>query len=102
MSGCAGSEPFALQVLGDSMAPEFKDGTVIIVEPTGVLETGCYVVADCGNEYVFRQLIIEQGRWFLRPLNDRYPTVEIEGAGTIKGRVIQKAGKHRKDRTHYV
>lgn len=99
---CAGSEPFALRVLGNSMAPEFAEGTIIIVEPDGVLEGGCYVVAQYDDEYLFRQLVIAEGRWFLKPLNDRYPTVEIFGPQAIKGRVIQKAGKHRKDRVYYV
>ncbi|HDO33500.1 MAG TPA: S24 family peptidase, partial [Chromatiales bacterium] len=39
---CAASEPFVLQVLGDSMEPEFTDGTVIVVEPGGVLQNGSY------------------------------------------------------------
>lgn len=84
------------------MAPEFAEGTIIIVEPTGVLEGGCYVVAQHDDEHLFRQLVITEGRWFLKPLNDRYPTVEIPGPQAIKGRVIQKAGRNRKDRVHYV
>jgi DNA polymerase V len=99
---CAGSEPFALRVLGNSMFPEFAEGTIIIVEPDGVLEGGCYVVAQYDDEYLFRKLVIAEGRWFLKPLNDRYPTVEISGPQAIKGRVIQKAGKYRKDRVYYV
>jgi DNA polymerase V len=102
MGACAGSEPFALRVLGDSMAPEFEQGTIIIVEPAGVLEAGCFVVAQHENEYLFRQLVIEGSRWLLKPLNDNYPTLEIPGSQAIKGRVIQKAGKRRKDRVHYV
>lgn len=102
MSGCAGSEPFALQVLGDSMAPEFEHGSVIIVEAAGVIESGCYVVADVGDEYIFRQLVIDEEKWLLKPLNDQYPTLEIPGAAAIKGRVIQKAGRRRKDRKHYL
>ena len=27
---CAGSEPFALMVLGDAMAPEFVEGEIIV------------------------------------------------------------------------
>lgn len=102
MGACAGSEPFALRVLGDSMVPEFEQGAIIIVEPAGVLEAGCFVVAQHENEYLFRQLVIEGSRWLLKPLNDSYPTLEIPGPQAIKGRVIQKAGKRRKDRVHYV
>ena len=46
MSNCAGSDAFALQVLGDSMAPEFPDGCVVVSEPTGAVHDGCYVIAD--------------------------------------------------------
>lgn len=102
MGACAGSEPFALQVLGDSMAPEFEQGTIIIVEPVGVLEGGCFVVAYHEDEYLFRQLIITGDRWWLKPLNDNYPTIEIPGPEAVKGRVIQKTSKYRKDRVHYV
>ncbi len=100
--GCAESEPFALRVLGDSMVPEFPEGCIIIVEPSGVIESGCYVVAQHDGAYTFRQLIIEGDRWLLKPLNPNYPTVEIPGLEAIKGRVIQKAGKYRKDRKHYL
>ncbi|GMQ90319.1 MAG: hypothetical protein BMS9Abin10_0685 [Gammaproteobacteria bacterium] len=102
MSGCAGGEPFALRVLGNSMIPEFEHGTVIIVEPAGVLESGCYVVAQHDNEYLFRQLIIDDHRWLLKPLNRQYPTIEITGLKDIKGRVVQKAGRNRKERKHYL
>ncbi|MFQ5757429.1 MAG: S24 family peptidase, partial [Acidiferrobacterales bacterium] len=89
MSACAGSEPFALRVLGDSMAPEFDHGTVIIVEPAGLLESGCYVVAEHNSKYIFRQLIIDGQRWLLKAVNDQYPTIEIAGLQEIKGRVVQ-------------
>jgi SOS-response transcriptional repressor LexA len=102
MSACAGSEPFALRVLGDSMAPEFKHGAVIIVEPAGLLESGCYVVAEHNSEYIFRQLIIDGQRWLLKPVNDQYPTIEIAGLQEIKGRVVQKAGRNKKDRRHFL
>ena len=37
MSDCAGAEVFALQVLGQSMAPEFEEGEIIVIEPEGAL-----------------------------------------------------------------
>ena len=105
--GCAGSEPFALQVLGDSMTPEFDDGAIIIVEADGVIETGCYVVAehDAGGnkqEYLLRQLRIDGDRWYLDALNARYPSIEIAGRAAIKGRVVQRAGRRRRDRKSYI
>ena len=42
---CAGAEPFVLMVLGDSMAPEFAEGEIIVVEPEGLASDGSFVVA---------------------------------------------------------
>lgn len=89
-SACSGAEPYALMVLGDSMLPEFEDGEIIVVEPEGLARDGSYVVAFHNNEYTFRQLLIRDGRWYLCPLNDLYPTEEIPGAEAVKGVVIQK------------
>ncbi len=100
--GCSANEPFVLRVLGDSMEPEFTEGTVIVVEPGGVLESGRFVVAAHDGGYVFRQLVIEGRRWFLRALNPEYPVIDIAGADAIKGVVTQKAGRRRRDRKHYV
>ena len=102
INDCAANEPFVLQVLGDSMEPEFTDGTVIVVEPGGVLQSGSYVVAMHDGGYIFRQLIIESERWSLRALNDAYSGIEIPGASVIKGVVIQKAGRRRHECKHYV
>lgn len=99
---CSESEPFALQVHGDSMEPEFKDGCVIIIEPGGFIENECFVVAQNSDGLIFRQLIIEDERYILRPLNPAYDEEEIEGMSKITGRVTQQAGRHRKDRKHYV
>ena len=42
----AAAKSFALRVLGDSMAPEFNDGEIIIIEPDGALRDGSYVLAQ--------------------------------------------------------
>ena len=66
---CSGSESFALMVLGDSMAPEFAEGDVIVIEPDGLATDGSFVLANPGGEWTFRQLVANSGRWQLRPLN---------------------------------
>ncbi|WP_455234239.1 S24 family peptidase [Thiogranum longum] len=102
-TGCAASEPFALRVLGDMMEPEFEHGCIIVIDPEGVVESGCFVVANHDNEFYFRQLVIEDNRYLLKCLNHAYEEiVEISGVDAINGVVIQKAGKRRKDRKHYV
>lgn len=100
-SSCSKAEPFVLQVLGDSMIPEFQDGVVIVIDPEGVVRDGAYVIALHNEEYTFRQYRLYEGKHFLAPLNDLYETVEIPGPQVIKGVVVQQAGKRRKDRKFY-
>ncbi|HEY9052006.1 MAG TPA: S24 family peptidase [Gammaproteobacteria bacterium] len=100
-SSCSRAEPFALQVLGDSMIPEFQNGVVIVVDPEGVVRDGCYVVALHNDEYTFRQYRFYEDKHYLVPLNDLYPTEEIPGVNAIKGVVVQQAGRRRKDRKFY-
>ena len=43
--GSCGREPYALQVIGDEMSPEFSDGCIIIIDPSGQSEIDdAYVV----------------------------------------------------------
>ena len=101
MNACKENEPFALSVLGDSMIPEFVEGHIIIIEPGGVVENGSYVFAVYEDEYIFRQLLIEKGQYFLKPLNDKYPTLKISGLDAVKGVITQRAGKRRKEQKYY-
>lgn len=91
ISACASKAPFALQVLGDSMAPEFMDGAVIIVDPGIPLHHGAYVVIDYQGETTFRQFIVRDERHFIVALNDRYPEVELTETYNIRGIVTQQA-----------
>ena len=96
MTACNGSESFALQVLGPSMAPEFPAGCIVIVEPAGVVTDGCFVVAEHLGEVLLRQLKMLNGHWFLHALADNYPALAINGLEQIRGRVIQRAGRRRR------
>ena len=102
MTGCAGSEPFALQVIGDSMEPEFIDGAIVIVEPTSSYHNGCFVVAAHDGNFLLRRLRIDDDHWWLDALNDTYPALAIPGPGSVRGRVIERAGGRRKDRKRYL
>jgi SOS-response transcriptional repressor LexA len=99
--GCGALEPYALQVLGDSMAPEFWDGCIVIVEPGAAARPGSFVVADCGGDVVLRQLRVEDGRRFLDALGPGYAAIELTGGCTIRGVVVQRAGRRRSQRKHY-
>lgn len=103
-SSCSGTEPFALQVLDDSMEPEFKKDCIIIIDASAMVEHECYVMASVENGYIFRQLLIENDRYYIQPLNEAYmhEKREIE-FDDLEGRIVQQAspkGK-RKDRKRY-
>ena len=101
-SGCATDELFALQVLGDSMEPEFENGCIIVVDPAGVIQNGCFVMAEVNGEHIFRQLLVQEERIYLKPMKSSYETIEIPDLRPIAGVIVQKAGTRRKDRKHYV
>lgn len=93
LGGCASSEPFALQVIDNSMEPEFKKDCIIIIDPNGVIEHGAYVFAEVENGYIFRQLVIENDVHYLQPLHEDYMhekrPIDVEA---IKGVIVQQAG----------
>lgn len=101
--GCASAEPFALRVLGDSMSPEFEEGHIIIVDPAGVIQNGCFVVANLEEEgFILRQLLMQEDRLYLKPMRSSYETIEITSIEIIVGVVVQRAGPRRKHLKHYV
>lgn len=89
---------FALRVAGDSMTNPnpggrtFPAGTIIIVDPSRGADAGDYVVAKDvqTQQATFKMLTTDGGRWFLRPLNPAFPTVEIDDpAIRVIGRVVE-------------
>jgi SOS-response transcriptional repressor LexA len=100
---CAGAESFALLVLGDSMAPEFVEGEVIVVEPDGLASDGSYVVAQVDGEWTMRQLVADAGSWKLRALNPAYAETALIDLSQLRGVVIQKSlPGNRRTRKRYV
>lgn len=93
-----GDNAFALLVSGDSMTSpypgelSFPPGTIIIVDPARASGPGDYVVAKdvSTQQATFKRLTFDGGRWFLKPLNPTYPTLEIDDpAIRVIGRVIE-------------
>lgn len=82
---------YALKVVGDSMEPNFPEGTIIIVEPEMDPIPGDYVIArNEHHEATFKQLIKDGSDWFLKPLNPRYPIKQLKTTDEICG-VIRSA-----------
>jgi|SaaInlStandDraft_7_1057024.scaffolds.fasta_scaffold258429_1 SOS-response transcriptional repressor LexA len=103
MSACdKTSEPFALQVHGTSMEPEFEDSCIIIVDPNMPIHHKAYAVVEYDNDIQLRQFIVdEQGDHYLKPLNDAWHTQKLEGEYTVRGIVVQKKLRRRKVKHYY-
>lgn len=100
---CAGGESFALMVLGHSMAPEFNEGEIIVIEPEGLAKDGSYVLAWHQEEWTFRQLLRTGTGWLLHPLNPAFADSVLMDLSAIRGVIIQKAlpGRRRASK-HYI
>ncbi len=99
-TGCSMHEPYALQVLGADMEPEFPDKCVVIVEPTEQCRSGMFVFAEVEGVRWFRQYRRDdQGREWLLALNTSFPQIELTGLewkvlGVIIQRNIRRQVKH--------
>ncbi len=97
---CSYNELYALQVLDDSMEPEFPKACIIVIEPSRVCASGAYVVITVDGERWFRQFVRdEQGNEMLVALNENYPPIPLSGSeyqieGVIVQRNIRRKTKH--------
>lgn len=74
-----GEGSFAVEIEGDSMAPLFKHGDRVVVDPTLAAEPGDFVVAEIGGAVTFRKFRQRDAKNFeLVPLNNDWPTVSSE------------------------
>ena len=88
---CSYNELYPLQVLDDSMEPEFPVNCVIVVEPSNICATGAYVVAEVGGERWFRQFLSSGNHKRLAALKPGYPEITLEeGEYKILGVIVQR------------
>ena len=102
-TGCSaeGMEPFALRVIGDSMAPEFLDGHIIVVDPGYPLFSGVFAVIQNGEEILFGQYFKEDTGYWIRYLNPDFEPVALATNFQVKGVITQRNGRKRKDMKRY-
>ncbi len=98
---CSVSEPFALRVIGDDMAPEFCDGNIIVVDPGGLIKSGCFVVVRIDGDVLLRQLKINSNRYQLHALRENVVGIPLVSLDNIVGVVSQRAGRRREERKRY-
>lgn len=90
-----GKRAFALRVRGDSMTSmsgrTIPDGSIVIVDPDTAYDHGKVVVArlDDSNAVTLKELVIDGTQKYLRPFNNSYPMMPINGNCTIIGVVRQ-------------
>ncbi|HED16983.1 MAG TPA: S24 family peptidase [Gammaproteobacteria bacterium] len=102
--GCSARAPYALQVLGDDMEPEFMDEAIIIVDPNVPLFNKAYVVIDYDGETTFRQFVVREEKHYLIALKDG-SAVELSSEYNLRGVVTQQARSRKnglKKARHYV
>ncbi|HSS64141.1 MAG TPA: S24 family peptidase [Gammaproteobacteria bacterium] len=99
---CIEAEPYALQVTDESMSPEFPRGCVIIVDPTGVVGDGAFVLAEHDGALVFRRLRVDSDDLWLEALSPNIPVIRPpNGLSAIRGVVVQRAGRRRRESKRY-
>jgi len=91
-----GPHAFALRVKGDSMEspagrPTYPEGSIIIVDPGVDAVHGSRVIVrlDRSDEATFKQLVVDGGKRYLKPLNPRYPILEMTDDAVVCGVVVQ-------------
>lgn len=91
-----GPRSYALRIIGDSMtnpsgSPSFPEGTIIIVDPDRASDPGAFVVVrqHHDEECTFKQFVRDGHRSYLKPLNPRYPILEMEKDAVLCGVLVQ-------------
>jgi len=126
-STCTEAETFVLQVLDDSMEPEFAKHCMIVIDPTGHARDGSYVLArrppdseiqpatansantnDASEQAQVEQFHFRQLRqaadetWQLCSLNSAYPSATTPSDfSEIVGVIVQRAGTRRRYHKRY-
>jgi SOS-response transcriptional repressor LexA len=91
-----GPHAFALRVVGDSMEnpngrPTYPQGSIIIVDPDREAAHGNAVIVrlEDSKQATFKQLVVEGGVRYLKPLNPRYPIMKVDRKASFCGVVVQ-------------
>lgn len=88
------ADTFVLRVRGESMEPKFHSGDLIFVDPQVAPVSGRYVVVRLkdSQEATLKQLVVEEGRQYLKALNPDWPRriIQVKSKATICGVVVFK------------
>ncbi|OBU11690.1 LexA family protein [Morganella psychrotolerans] len=87
------SQIFAYEIMGNSMTSagsvSLPSGTIVIIDPTRTPKDMDFVLAYMDGMGVFKQLIFDQGNWYLTSLNPDFSPYIVEDLSIIVGVAIQ-------------
>lgn len=87
----------ALELKGDSMEPDYPDGSILLINRQPILETGeagiIFILKDAVvTEVTFKKFYMDGSKVILRPINSNYPPQEYDAMDImIYGKVVGKA-----------
>lgn len=86
-----GPNAFALRVRGDSMEPKIPDGAIVIIDPARAWAHGSIVLAKrtADQQATLKQLWYDGAEPKLRPLNERYPILDMPPDTRIIGVAVR-------------
>jgi len=90
MEWLRGEQGFAVQVVGNSMAPNLMDGDLVIIRSRAVAQNGDIVVALVDDETTVKRFRQLRDRVLLVPENPGHKTLEFPGGVGVKilGKVV--------------
>lgn len=90
-----GKHGYGLEVVGESMLPDFRPGDKIYVNPdfqVSDLKTGDLVIVSCEDDKAatFKKLIVETDNMYLQPLNPEWSekAIALEDGCKLVGKVV--------------
>ena len=102
-STCASSALIALQVFDSSMAPELGLGHIVVVDRTGKLQQSSMVLVETHDSFLIRRWCpFDEENVELVPLNPLWNSQYFRQADVqLKGVVVQRVGRRRRERKRY-
>jgi len=89
------SRTVMVPVKGDSMIEAgIHEGDIAVVERTKAAKAGDFVIAIVDNEFTLKELILEKGKFVLKPHNPAYPVIRPQGQLEIFGVVTGLARRY--------
>lgn len=85
-----GPHAFALRVEGDSMAPRYLPGDIIVVDPEIMCDNDSPCVVVLNGEATFKFFKEIDGAIILQPMNNRFPEIVIRKDSQVDFRVVGK------------